>query len=64
MGLFDRFFRSAKQQIVYPPDLQPQIDRAMSGLQSPTAAHDGLWQIGQAAWTIDQEAGTIIFTSP
>ena len=64
MGLFDRIFRGAKLQIVYPPDLQPQIERAMSGLQSLTAAHDGIWQIGQAAWSIDQDAGTFTFASP
>jgi hypothetical protein len=64
MGLFDRIFRRSKQRVIYPPDLERQIERAMSGLQSMTAAHDGMWQIGQAAWSIDQDAGTINFTSP
>ena len=29
-----------------------------------TAAHDGTWQLGKADWDIDQDAGTIVFTSP
>ena len=64
MGLLDRIFRDGKSKVVYPPDLRPQVDRAMAGLQSLTAAHDGMWQIGQAAWSIDQDEGTITFTSP
>jgi hypothetical protein len=64
MGLFDRIFRGGKRKIAYPADLQSEIDRAMSGLQSLTAAHDGIWQIGQAAWSVDQDEGTITFTSP
>jgi hypothetical protein len=64
MGLFDRIFQGGKRRLTYPADLQSQIERAMAGLQAQTAAHDGLWQIGQAAWSVDQDQGTITFTSP
>ena len=66
MGLFDRIFRGGKckHKISYPADLQVQIERAMAALQAMTAAHDGIWQIGQAAWRVDQDEGTITFTSP
>jgi hypothetical protein len=64
MGLLDRLFGRRKQSLAYPPDLRPQIEKAMFGLQALTASHDGLWQIGQAAWSVDQDAGTITFTSP
>ena len=36
---------------------------AMNELQIKTAAHDNLWGLGEAAWEIDQEQGTIVFTS-
>jgi hypothetical protein len=64
MGLFDRIFGRGKQKVAYPSDLRPEIERAMSGLQVLTAAHDRMWQLGQAAWSVDQDAGTITFTSP
>ncbi len=64
MGLFGRIFRGGERKVAYPADLQPQIERAMSGLQALTAAHDRMWQIGQAAWSVDQDEGTITFTSP
>jgi hypothetical protein len=64
MGLFGRIFGGGKARPAYPADLQSQIERAMAGLQVQTAAHDGLWQIGQAAWSVDQTQGTITFTSP
>jgi len=64
MGLLDRIFRGGKHKICYPPDLRVRIEKAMVGLQTLTAAHDGMWQIGQAAWSVDQDEGTITFTSP
>lgn len=64
MGLFDRFFRAAKPQDQTPAELRTEIDRAMAGLEALTAAHEGLWQIGRAAWSVDQDAGTITFNSP
>ena len=64
MGLFDRIFGGRKRNIAYPADLRPQIEKAMHGLEALTAAHDGTWQIGQAAWSVDQEGGTITFTTP
>ncbi len=63
MGLFDRIF-GGRKKLPYPTELQPQIERAMGGLQAQTTAHDGLWQISQAAWSVDQGEGTITFTSP
>jgi Family of unknown function (DUF6882) len=40
------------------------VERAMEELQLKTAAHDGTWQLGQADWDIDQDAGEVYFTSP
>lgn len=64
MGLFDRIFRRGSKKIAYPTDLQPEIERAVCSLQALTAAHDGTWQIGQAAWSVNQDEKTITFTSP
>ena len=64
MSLFGRLFGSGQKALPYPADLRHQIERAMGGLQAMTSAHDALWQIGQAAWSVDQDEGTITFTSP
>jgi hypothetical protein len=34
----------------------------MEELRLKTAAHDGAWRLGEAAWNVDQETGTIVFT--
>jgi len=64
MGLFDRIFGGGRKRLAYPSALQTQVERAMNGLQAMTAAHDGMWQIGQAAWSVNQDEGTITFDSP
>ncbi len=64
MGVFGRIFGASKPRVKYPPELQLQIERAVAGLEALTAAHDGMWQISNAAWNIDQAGGTITFTSP
>jgi len=52
------------------PDAEPVVvfdtllDRSMEELRIKTAAHDGMWQLSEADWDIDQDAGTIVFTSP
>ncbi len=40
------------------------LEQCVEELRIKTAAHDGVWQLGQADWDIDQDAGTIVFTSP
>jgi len=64
VGLFDRIFRRNQNEFAFPPDLRSQVERATAGLQMLTAAHDRMWQIGEAAWNVDQGTGTITFTSP
>jgi hypothetical protein len=63
MGFFGKLFGGDKK-IPYPTELQPQIEKAVNHLQALTAAHDGTWHIGQAAWSVDQDEGTITFVSP
>ncbi len=46
------------------PDFDALLDRCMEELRVKTAAHDGIWQLSQADWDLDQDAGTIVFTSP
>jgi hypothetical protein len=64
MGLLDRLFGRGKTRLAYPAGLQTQVEKAMNGLKALTAAHDGMWQIGQAAWSVNQDEGTIKFDSP
>jgi hypothetical protein len=40
------------------------VDQSMEELRLKTAAHDGLWHLSEADWSVDQDAGTIVFTSP
>ena len=40
------------------------LQRALNELQLKTTAHDSTWQLGQADWEVDQDAGQIVFTSP
>jgi hypothetical protein len=63
VGLFARLF-GGKKKIVYPAELEPQIERALNALRALTSAHDGTFQIGQAQWSVDQDKGTITFLSP
>jgi len=64
MGLFDKFFGGTPKQSLFPAEVAPQLERAANELQLKTGAHDRLFQLGKAAWDVDQAAGTIVFTSP
>jgi hypothetical protein len=46
-----------------PPDLDFLIERGMNGLGSATAMHDATWHLGEADWAVDQDLGTIVFTT-
>jgi Family of unknown function (DUF6882)/NTF2 fold immunity protein len=48
----------------YSPELKLEIEKAVAGLQVLTASHEGLWQISQASWSVDQDVGDIVFQSP
>ena len=64
MGFFGRLFGGGDGKLPYPPALQPQIEKAVHHLSALTAAHDGAWHIGEAGWSVDQDAGTIVFDAP
>jgi hypothetical protein len=56
--------KGGASRIPYPPGLQPHIDKAINHLQALTAAHENMWQIGEADWSVDQDEGAIVFDSP
>ena len=64
MGLVGNLFGGGPRKVPYPPALQPHVEKAMYALQAQTAAHDAAWQLGKAEWSVDQDLGTIQFTSP
>ena len=64
MGFLGNLFGGAPRKLPYPAALQPRVEKAMNHLQTLTAAHDATWQLGQADWSVDQDVGTIEFTSP
>ncbi|HQR08820.1 MAG TPA: hypothetical protein PLN21_18510 [Gemmatales bacterium] len=40
------------------------IERSMEELHAKTMGHDGIWQLSNSDWDLDQDAGTIVFMSP
>jgi hypothetical protein len=63
MGLLNRIFGGDKGP-ADPPALRQQIEKAMNGLRAVTAAHDGTWHLGEADWSLDQDDGNLVFTTP
>jgi hypothetical protein len=45
-------------------DYQTLLEQSIEELRLKTAAHDGIWQLGECSWNVDQDMGTIVFTSP
>ena len=64
MGLLDRIFGRSHDVSTESSEFRELIQKALIHLQTLTDAHDGLWQIGSAAWNADLDAGTITFDSP
>ncbi|MGZ9275415.1 MAG: DUF6882 domain-containing protein [Nitrospira sp.] len=62
MGLLNRLFGGWTSSV--PPQFQLLIEQSMEDLRAKTAAHEAAWKLGQASWSVDQEAGTIVFTRP
>lgn len=62
--LLDKFSRTKPKIGLFPEEFRPQLERARNELQIKTSTHDRLFQIASAAWDVDQDAGTIVFTSP
>jgi hypothetical protein len=63
MGLFGRIFGGDKGS-ADPPALRQEIEKAMNGLAAATMAHDSVWHLGEADWSLDQEIGDLVFTTP
>jgi len=47
-----------------PPDYPILLARSLEELRFKTQAQDQLWLLGQCAWEVDQQQGTILFTNP
>lgn len=63
MGFFDRIFGSNKGP-AGPPALRKEIEKAMNGLAAATTAHVSTWHLDEADWSLDQEVGDLVFTTP
>lgn len=63
MGWIGRLF-GGKREPSDPPDLRRQIEKAVNGLAAVTAAHDAAWHLGEADWSLDQDVGNLVFTTP
>jgi hypothetical protein len=62
MGFFDRFRKEKPVAVADLAGFEALIHQSMEELRLKTAGHDGVWHIGEAAWNIDQDAGTLTFT--
>lgn len=63
MGFLNRIFGGNKGPSD-PPGLRQEIEKAMNGLAAVTSAHDATWQLGEAEWSLDQDDGNLVFTTP
>jgi hypothetical protein len=45
-------------------DFPTLLAQSMAELRIKTEAHDGTWHLGEAAWSVDQEVGQIVFSAP
>jgi hypothetical protein len=63
MGLFGRIFGGDRGP-ADPPALRQEIEKAMNGLAAVTDVHDSTWHLGEADWSVDQDTGNIVFTTP
>jgi hypothetical protein len=43
---------------------QDFLAQSIEELRLKTAAHDRLWHLGEADWSVDQDAGEIVFSAP
>jgi hypothetical protein len=59
MGLFDRIFGKGKPAA--SQTFRHTVERSIEELRLKTAAHDGVWRLGEAAWSVDQDTGVIVF---
>lgn len=45
-------------------DFDSFLELCINELRIKTAAHEGIWQLSKADWDLNQDTGTITFTSP
>lgn len=46
------------------PEFRALLAQSIEDVRIKTAAHDSTWHLANAAWAVDQNAGTIVFTAP
>jgi hypothetical protein len=61
MKRFSSFF--GKKPSSNLSDFQRVIAQSMEELRLKTQAHDATWHLSEAAWFVDQDKGTIVFTT-
>ena len=64
MGFLSRIFGGRQREATEPPEFRELMERAVADLQVKTAGHDGAWRLSEAAWNVDMDGGTIVFTTP
>jgi hypothetical protein len=47
--------------MVEPVDFTRLVEQSMEELRLKTQAHDSLWHLGDADWSVDQKQGQIVF---
>ena len=60
MALFGRKRKAVP--VLTGESMRPLVERAVADLQAKTTAIDAVTHFSKAAWNVDQDAGTIVFT--
>jgi hypothetical protein len=60
MGFFSSLF--GKSSPGGSQNYRQVVEQSMDELRLKTAAHDAGWRLGEADWSVDQDAGMIVFT--
>jgi len=63
MGLFRRIF-GGNRGPADPQALRQEIEKAVIGLAAVMTTHDSTWHLGQADWSLNQDIGNLVFTTP
>ncbi|MGE0388190.1 MAG: DUF6882 domain-containing protein [Gammaproteobacteria bacterium] len=62
MGILDRLF--GRRGSGGGGDYRAQVERAREDLRAKTAGHDAAWGLGESDWSLDQDDGRLVFTTP
>ena len=64
MSFLGRILRGRKNGPSGSKNFREVLDRAVADLQAKTLGHDSTWRLSEADWSVNQDDGIIVFTTP